>query len=645
MDKGSYQDNSFLNIKSLNFVIVLSGLVVLYAFLSIYYLPPGNAVARVHDYLDCIFSVYKVRAELSGFFLDYDCKVQQIFNGVPLNVTGLGDFNVGANMYLLFDPFNAYVINQFLFKTIGFIGLLLLLKDHVLPKGSYYLVIAVCTALAFGLLNHMPTRFGTILYQPLLYWAFLNIYISRRRFIDIIIVLFYPIMTGSVVRGGFVVILLLVIGAIYCWVNKNRNRKLILFTTVGCLFISAIVESRLFYQYVLISFDSARNMILPGQTYPFTLSKVFELFIRHFVKDGYSHHIQGQWPFMFWVVILGIGVVLYRLKTPLKDMKHHDIHKKLARIYVVLFVVSVFISLLYGSSCYITGLIWQLSHINFKFSRISAISPILWHTMFALAVSILIVNYRGFVHKKLVPVILFIIVAYPAQQQLYSVKQKINEVLGFSKDIPLRASLRNYLVGTPIDAELLHRSGAPPYVPLKEFFRETTFASISRDISKIINRPKSSYRVMSFELSPSILQFNGFYTLDSSMGDESLEYAKEFTHLFRHELAKDGKRNHLLRRKLYAYVARESRKHNGITPTFDVCQFVKMGGKFIFSSKPLLNASELHLSLLKSYRNLKPTAIGRSRHEMYDSIYLYQINVPLECSINGKTLCDSLKTG
>ena len=97
--------------KNLNLVIVSSGLVILYAFLSIYYLPPEDAVARVHDYLDSIFSVYKVRAELSGFFLDYDCNVRQIFNGVPLNVTGLSDFSVGANMYLFFDPFDAYVIN------------------------------------------------------------------------------------------------------------------------------------------------------------------------------------------------------------------------------------------------------------------------------------------------------------------------------------------------------------------------------------------------------------------------------------------------------------------------------------------------------------------------------------------------------
>ncbi len=107
-------------------------------------------------------------------------------------------------MYLLFDPFKAYAINQFLFRVLGFIGLLLLLKDHVLPRGSYYVLIATCTALAFGVLNHLPTRFGTILYQPLLYWALLNIYIGRRRFIDITIILLYSFMAGSVVRGGFV---------------------------------------------------------------------------------------------------------------------------------------------------------------------------------------------------------------------------------------------------------------------------------------------------------------------------------------------------------------------------------------------------------------------------------------------------------
>ena len=626
MDSASQQYNSYLGIKRLDCVVVILGVIILYAFLSLYYLPPGNAVARVHDYLDGIFSVYKVRAELSGFLLDYDYKVQQIFNGLPLNITGLSDFNVGANMYLLFEPFDAYVINQFLFRTFGFFGLLLLLKDHILPKGSYYLLIAVCTALAFGVLNHLPTRFGTILYQPLLYWSVLNIYSGNRKLRDVIVVVAYPFMAASAIRGGFVGIGIVIIVSIYCCVISHSNKKYFLIVGIASAFAVLLTESRILYQYLFADFNPARNVILSNPILPpfdlSNLSRVFNGFIVFFMYDGYGHHIQGQRPFIFWVVILGICVICYRWKLHLKD---NALHIMLAKRLIILFCLTVAISLIYSLEIYQIYL-QKLVGMKFGFHRISAVSPILWHIMFALAVSILIVNYRGFVHKKLVPVILFIIVAFAAQQQLYSVKQNINEVLGFSKDIPLKASLKNYLFGIPIDAGLLHRSGAPPYVPLKDFFRTTTFTSISRDISKSINRPKSSYRVMSFGISPSVLQFNGFYTLDSALGDQSLEYAKEFTHLFRHELAKDGKSNYLIRIKLYTYVAKESRKHNGITPTFDIYQFVKMGGKFIFSSKPLLNASELHLSLLKSYRNLKPTASGRN-HEMYDSIYLYQVNM------------------
>ena len=130
-------------LKSMDLIIITLGTVILYTFLSMYYFPSDTAYARVHDYLEGLFSVYKIRAELSGFFLDYNYVVQQIFNGVPLNVIGISDFNVGANMYLLFEPFDAYVINQFLFRTFGFFGLLLLLKDHVLPKGYYFLSIVL----------------------------------------------------------------------------------------------------------------------------------------------------------------------------------------------------------------------------------------------------------------------------------------------------------------------------------------------------------------------------------------------------------------------------------------------------------------------------------------------------------------------
>jgi hypothetical protein len=608
--------------KNLNLVIVSSGLVILYAFLSIYYLPPEDAVARVHDYLDSIFSVYKVRAELSGFFLDYDYTVQQIFNGVPLNLTGLSDFNVGANLYLFFDPFDAYVINQFLFRTIGFIGVLLLLKDHVLPKGSYYVLIAVSTALDFGVLNHFPARFGTILYQPLLYWSILNIYSGNRKLRDIMIIVAYPFMVGSVIRGGFAPIGIVIIVTLYCWVINHSNKKFYLIAAIATVFTMLLVESRIFYQYLFADFHSARNESLSASMLPpfdlSNLSRVFNEFIVFFMYDGYGHHIQGQRPFIFWVVILGICVICYRWRLHLKD---NELHIMLAKRLIILFCLTVAISLIYGLMIYYIYL-QKLVGIKFGVHRISALSPILWHVMFAISAALLIANYGSLTRKIIVPFILIIVFSYASQQQLYGLKQNINRSLGIMENIPIKDSLKSYITGKPIRADILSRSQAPPYVSLKDFFRTKTFANISRDISEITNRPKSSYRVMCFDLAPSVLQFNGFYTLDFKMSDEPLKYAKEFTHLFRHELAKDGKNNTFMSPVLYTQVANESRKNNGIAPTFDVCQFINMGGKFIFSSKPLLNASELSLSLLKSYRNLKPTANGN--HEMYDSIYLYQ---------------------
>ena len=630
MDKVSYQDNRFLNIKRLDFVIVLSGLVILYALLSIYYLPPEDAVARVHDYLECIFSIYKIRAELSGFFIDYGYEVQQIFNGIPLNITGLSDFNVGANMYLFFEPFNAYVINQFLFRTLGFIGLLLLLKDHVLPKGSYFLFIAVCTALAFGVLNHLPTRFGTILYQPLLYWSILNIYSGSRKLRDIIFIVAYSFLMGSVFRGGFVGISIVCIVAFYSWVINHRNKKIILIAAIASVVSVILVESRMLYQYLLADFDSARISLVSGDLRSLTLSEAFYQFISHFMYDGSGHHIQGQRPFIFWIVISGLCVIFYRWRLHLKG---EGLYKKLSKRLVIIFSITVTISLIWGFWGVIWGPITKLMGVDFNVVRINALSPILWHVMFAISTALLIINYGGLARKVIVPFLLLVVVAYASQQQLYGVKQEINKALGVMENVPLRETLKSYITGRPIDSYFSWRAQSAPYVPLKEFFRVDSFDSINNDMSGITRCSKSDYRVMSFDMAPTITQFHGFYTLDGSVPDVSLEYAEEFRRLFYDELAKDQNQDILFPKKLYTYVSKKSRKPNGIAPTFDMCQFLNMGGRFVFSSKPILNASDIYLSLEASYENLKPSTPGGHNIEKYDAIYLYKAHMPLDCEI------------
>ena len=615
-------------LKNMDLIIITLGTVILYTFLSMYYFPSDTAYARVHDYLEGLFSVYKIRAVLSGFFLDYNYVVQQIFNGISLNVIGISDFNVGANMYLLFEPFDAYVINQFLFRTFGFFGLLLLLKDHFLPRGYYSLSIAVCTALAFGLLNHFPTRFGTILYQPLLYWAFLNIYKGPRRISDVVIIFAYPFMMGSIVRGGFVGVGIIVLGSAYLWIRNHENKKYFLVTGIGCFALTLLVESRLFYQYFFTEYESARNLIMVDRYTAEPLFRIWEQFVLHFVRDNYGHHIQGQWPFMIWPVAIGILVVIYRWKYPLQNTPFQNVHNNLAKKFLIIIGLAALVSLIYAVAIVYSSFIARVIGLPMTFHRVSAISPILWHLMFSISLSLLVTNYGLFVRKMIVPIILFIVVAYAAQQQFYGVKQNINKSLGLPENLRIFSSLKCLLTGSKADKRTIERVKSAPYVPLKEFFRTDVFESINKFIAVVANCPKSNYRVMSYEMPSSVLQFHGFYTLGALASDQSMEYAKDFTNLFIDERAKDNKNAFAMRGRLYPYISSKSYTPNGITPIFDVRQFLKMGGRFVFSGKPILNASDLHLLLLKSYKNLKPTSIGRTTHDTYDSIYLYQVVLP-----------------
>ena len=161
---------------------------------------------------------------------------------------------------------------------------------------------------------------------------------------------------------------------------------------------------------------------------------MFNEFIVFFMYDGYGHHIQGQRPFIFWVVILGICVICYRWRLHLKD---NELHIMLAKRLIILFCLTVAISLIYGLMIYYIYL-QKLVGIKFGVHRISALSPILWHVMFAISVALLIANYGSLTRKIIVPFILIIVFSYASQQQLYGLKQNINRSLGIMENIPIK---------------------------------------------------------------------------------------------------------------------------------------------------------------------------------------------------------------
>jgi hypothetical protein len=154
--------------------------------------------------------------------------------------------------------------------------------------------------------------------------------------------------------------------------------------------------------------------------------------------------------------------------------------------------------------------------------------------------------------------------------------------------------------------EIYYRKvGAPSF---KQFYAVKQFSDIANHITK----PQSSYRVASIGLHPAIAQYNGFYTLDSYNNFYPLTYKHQFRKIIEQELDKSPKLKEYFDQwggRCYIFVA-ELGKNYAFKKTSKVkihhlqlntTEFKNMGGQYIFSAVPIINAKENGLQFEKAF--------------------------------------------
>ena len=145
-----------------------------------YLLLQEGAYVRIHDTLEAEWVWYHLLVN-SGQALNYaeGAVVEQVMNGLPRNAfhTGLS-FNV---LWLtLFGTFWGYVVNYIFLHLLGFGGMYLLLRRHLLKKeNQLYIVVGV--SLCFAWVPYFTALGATVAGQPLLIYAFLNLLKGEER--------------------------------------------------------------------------------------------------------------------------------------------------------------------------------------------------------------------------------------------------------------------------------------------------------------------------------------------------------------------------------------------------------------------------------------------------------------------------------
>lgn len=392
--------------------------------------------------------------------------------------------------------------------------------------------------------------------MPLALWAFLNIrsgIYSWKEWVTLILLPFY----SSFVLGFFFFLVAMGLLWLRDWLVK-KNGNWIFFGSIAMMTaVYLLIEYRLVYSLVFPEAPTSRNEFI-SSTLGFWHS------IRLACKNYFLGHTHVMTIHTLIIVPLSF-IVLWAIRG--------KVNGSLEKRYRSLFILNIILSVWYAFWFY-QG--WEplkekFQLLNtFNFARFHFLRPLIIYLMFAVGGYILWRKGTGW--QKFVKICLM---------------AQVIILLGFNEEIRYR------VVGEP---------------SFKQFYATEQF----EEIKQYIGEPKSSYRVASIGLHPAIAQYNGFYTLDTYNNFYPLEYKHQFRKIIAQELDKNatlkkyydtwGGRCYIFVDELGKNYDFRKDSHKKIRHLqLNTKVFKNMGGKYIFSSVPIMNAKSNGLIFKKAF--------------------------------------------
>lgn len=528
--------------------LIYIALLIILLYLSPLFILGENAHIRVHDNLDSNLAWYKVLKESGQLFGGVNSTIPQIINGLPRNALGT-EFSGIVWLHAIFPTMTAYALSQTITRLFAFLGMYLLLKKHFLNNKKYVLI-TIGTALAFALTPFWPSGMLSTLGMPLALWAFLNIRKGEKCWKNYLVLALLPLYSSFVLGFFFFLFAIGVFWLTDVIRGKGWNWRFFLsIAFMTCIFL--IVEYRLVYSFIFDEEPNTRDEYFHARL-PFWW--VTRLTFKNFVL-GHTHVMTVHGLFILLVTILALIVVICKRLW------------KQEKVFVFLFALNFALSAWYAFWFYKGWLpLTERFHFmdTFNFARFHFLRPLVIYMGFALGLKI-IWDYNKTL-KNTVP---------------YFLLSQIILLFLFNDEIIYRKK---------------------PTV--KEFYAEELFENIKQHI----DRPLSSYRVVSIGIHPAIAQYNGFYTLDTYNNFYPLTYKYAFREIMDKELAKNkrlrtyydewGGRCYIFTDQLGKhYMFKKNSKETLNNLELNMEPFKQLGGEYIFSALPIENASEIKLQL------------------------------------------------
>jgi len=562
-------------------IFIISSIVVLAIVMFPFLYLKTNAYILVHDNLDGEF-VHLHLLKMSGLLFSFSANtiVPNIMNGLPRSCFH-SEFSFIRLLFLVIPSFWAYVINIGLIRIIGFTGMYLLTKDHLIKGGNIKILIGL--AALFSIIPLYPIYGLSVMGQPLLLWCFLNLNKNPGKFINWLVILIFPFYSHFALIAPFILIALMGYG-VYKLAAKDKTINKYYFIGIVLLFICFIAANFITIKCMLFpnGYISHRSVWLVKQG-SFSCGSILKQFITTFLS-GEDHSSSF------------IAVPIYLYTFIIFFLDKNKFRKKILLITPVILIglISV-LEAIYPVLRYFSQNFVKIFSM-FQFNRFTFLIPLLWFIGLGIAIK--------YSKNKINPIILYLIIIF----QLCFIVLKNYELK------------LNYAIISHI---------SPTKVKKIQTFQSYFAADLFSDIDKFINKPKKNFRVISLGISPSIAQYNGFFTLDSYQSNYPLKYKNQFREIIENELNKNstirdyfddwGSRCYLFSSELQKSCYFNCLKNGTVqldSLSINTRVLKNMGGEYVFSAVPINNHKELQLTFVKAFYD---------DNSLWD-IYLYKVD-------------------
>ena len=550
-----------LNQKKISLLIIL--------FFSIYYTPlfllNENILITIHDNLDSEF-VYKV---IISKFHNVD-KYYNIMNGLPSYCLP-SKISITQFFYYFINPLHAFLINDIVVKIIAFFGFYFLSNNFIFV--DKYKIISFFLSLSYSLLPFYSIFGLTTPGIPMLLFSFIfilrNSVFSIKILLNLLYILIFTFYSSFALIGIFILFFLLVYHIFY----SKKNTSIFFYIATLIFLIGYLISEYELFKTLINGFVSHRSAWVV-ETNNFMLN--FKNTIKLFLTTQYH---TGEFSTIIIFSSFIISLIYYKNSL----YKNFKIRRNIFAIIKIFFLIILIISFSFIYP-YIQNYFgkWFKILISFDFSRFYFLLPFLWFLLFAYCLKFLLNKNQTICFSLLF----------------------VNLILIFHSNHLYNKNIANLIT--------MKNSDFKNQLTYKNYFDEKVFNKIAKYIAK----PQNSYKVVNLGLSPSIAQYNGFYTLDSYQNVYPIEYKYKFRNIISQELNKNrlwkdyfdnwGSRVYLFSNDLF-----ENKKIIKLDINFKALK--KLGCEYVFSTN-IINDSN-NLMYLKTF----------SRNNSYRKVHLYKL--------------------